>query len=916
MARIFISHSKHDKEEAVRLKTWLADRAFGNSFIDTDIPPGEDWEKIIYRWLEGAQAVLLVLTEEWHESKWCFAELILARALGKDIIPLFVAPTRPLEVGKDLQYIDLQPNRQAGLERLEQRLSEIARQSADGFELAKGLSPFPGLAAFEEDRAAVFFGREPDLHRMIERLRVRHTLGGARLILLLGASGSGKSSLLRAGLIPRLKRDHRNWIALPAFRPGRSPRAQLVECLLAGVGDVGFDRIAQWRGALEGDAPAAALAEVARTLRLRHTAPDASILLPIDQMEELLTLADEAERTAFLTLLSHALDEALPFLAAATLRSDYLAGLQSAPALTVDFDSQPLDPIPLDRIAALVRGPARVARLRVEDGLIDALTRDAGRPDALPLVAVALSELYARFGGGGGVLTLAGYESLGERGAGLSPLDAVVRDRAEAALSALPLKTEDDHALRDAFVPWLVRLQEDSGLFVRQAAALNSFPAPARAQLERLVEARLLVRRGGGSPDDPAMVEATHEALFRVWPRLAGWLNEERDFLIGKRRIEQAFQDWRRLPEDRKDGGLLTGAILDSACDWLTTHPTRFGQEEGEFIGRSDAMARAEAARKQRYLTAATRTANGLVFNLVQKFRHSGMPSSITREILQHARDLLDQLATDHQDDLSLQRTRSVTLNELAQSLADFGDPQGAMKAAKDSLAIMRRLVEKEPGDTGFQRDLSVSLDKVADIQRRNDPDGARALYEESLGIRRRLVEKEPGDTEFQRDLSISLNKVADIQQHYNPSGARDLYQESLGIVRRLAEKKPDNTGLQRDLSISLDRIADIQESDDPDGTRALYEESLEIRRRLAEREPDNTEFQTDVVVSLHRIAQAGVQPEPHLSEALAILTRLNARGLLSSDQRGWISILENALREARGQSDPPDSPTDPSEGR
>ncbi|WP_188260210.1 toll/interleukin-1 receptor domain-containing protein [Azospirillum tabaci] len=914
MARIFISHSKHDKDEAVRLKTWLADRAFGDSFIDTDIPPGEDWEKIIYRRLEGAQAVLLVLTERWHESKWCFAELIQARALGKDIIPLFVAPTRPLEVGKDLQYIDLQPNRQAGLERLEQRLSDIARQSADGFELAKGLSPFPGLAAFEEDRAAVFFGREPDVHRMLERLRVRHTLGGARLILLLGASGSGKSSLLRAGLIPRLKRDRRNWIALPPFRPGRSPRAQLVECLLAGVGDVGFDRVAQWRSALEGEAPATALAEVARTLRHRHAAPDASILLPIDQMEESLTLAGEAERTAFFTLLSHALDEALPFVAVATLRSDYLAGLQSAPALTVAFDSQSLDPIPLDRIAALVRGPARVARLRVEDGLIDALTRDAGRPDALPLVAVALSELYARFGGG--ALTLAGYESLGARGTGLSPLDAVVRDRAEAALGSSTRKDEDDRALRDAFVPWLVRLQEDSGLFVRQAAALNSFPAPARAQLERLVEARLLVRRGGGTPDDPAMVEATHEALFRVWPRLAGWLDEERDFLIGKRRIEQAFQDWRRLPEDRKDGGLLTGAILDSACDWLTTHPTRFGQEEGEFIRRSDAMAQAEAARKRRYLTAAIRTANGLVFDLVLKFRHTGLPNAIRREILQHARHLLDQLATDHQDDLSLQRTRSVTLNELAQSLADFGDPKGAKKAAEDSLAIMRRLVEKEPGNTGFQRDLSISLDKVADLQRRNDPDGARALVEESLGIRRRLAEREPDNTEFQRDLSVSLNKVADRQRRDDPDGARALVEESLGIARRLAEREPDNTEFQRDLSISLEKVADIQRRNDPDGARALYEESLGICRRLAEREPDNTEFQTDVVVSLHRIAQVGVQPERHLSEALAILTRLNARGLLSSDQKGWISFLENALREARGQSDPPDSPTDPSEAR
>ena len=951
MARIFLSHSNRDNNEAAGLKSWLAAHEFRTVFLDSDkesgIQPGAAWEKTLYRELDRAQAVLLVVTDHWLGSKWCFAEFTQARALGKDIIPLIVAPTREKLVGEDLQAIDLLADRQDGLERLERRLRGITQQSSDGFDLGKGVAPFPGLAAFEEDHAAVFFGRDPEIRKMLERLRLRHIRGGERLILLLGASGSGKSSLLRAGLIPRLKRDRGNWISLPPFRPGRKPRAQLVDCLLAGVGAVGLPQLSAWREELEGEAPDAALAAVARTLRQQSAAPDASILLPIDQAEELFTLAMEAERAGFFALLSRLLDESLPFVAVATLQADHLSSLQSDSALTATFDVQPLDEMPLDRIAALVRGPAQVVGLRVDDGLIATLIRDAERPDALPLVAVALNELHARFGQDG-ALTLAGYESLGARDAGISPLDAVVRKRAETALGAA-LTTEEDRALRDAFVPWLVRLQEETGQFIRQAAALDHLPALARTPLERLVEARLLVRRGGRTPADPAMLEVTHEALFRVWPRLADWLEQERDFLIAKNRIEQAFHDWRKTPGGGTDNGLLTGAILDQARQGLAAHPTRFGKEESDYIRRSDALARAEAARKRRMrrslfaallaallflavgagvsfylyrqqsaataraeeaLAAATRTADGLVFDLVQKFKQSGLPNAIAREILQRASDLQDRLAQGDEGNPLLLRSRAAMLDERAQSLADFGDPRGAAKAAEESLTILRRLAQWEPDNSGFQRDLSVSLDRIADIRRRSDPAGALALYDESLGIRRTLAQREPDNSGFQRDLSVSLNNIADIRLRSDPAGALALYDESLGIARRLAQREPDNSGFQRDLSVSLDRIADIRRRSDPAGALALYDESLGIARRLAQREPDNSGFQRDLSVSLERIADIRRRSDPAgalalYDESLGIFRTLAQREPDNSGFQRDLSVSLERIADIRLRSDP-----------
>ncbi len=956
MARIFLSHSNRDDDEAAGLKSWLAARDFPTVFLDSDkdtgIQPGAGWEKTLYRELDRAQAVLLVVTDHWLSSKWCFAEFTQARALGKDIIPLIVGPTQQKLVGEDLQAIDLLADRQDGLERLERRLRVITQQSSDGFDLANGVAPFPGLAAFEEDQAAVFFGRDPDIRRMLERLRLRHIRGGERLILLLGASGSGKSSLLRAGLIPRLKRDRGNWIALPPFRPGRTPRAQLVDCLLAGVGAIGLPQLAAWRDALEGDAPDAALAAVARTLRQQNAAPDASVLLPIDQAEELFTLAMAAERADFLALLSRLLDETLPFVAVATLRADHLSGLQSESALTVPIDLQPLDAMPLDRIAALVRGPARLVDLRVDDGLIAALTRDAERPDALPLVAVALNELHARFGPDG-ALTLVGYESLGARDAGISPLDAVVRERAESALgapaTAAAAEKEEDRALRDAFVPWLVRLQEETGQFIRQAAALDRFPALARTQLERLVEARLLVRRGGRTSADPAMLEVTHEALFRVWPRLAGWLEQERDFLIARNRIEQAFHDWRKLSKDKADNGLLTGAILDQARQGLAAHPTRFGKEESEYIRRSDALARAEAARKRRMrrslfaallaalvilavgagtsfylyrqqreattraeavLAAATRTANGLVFDLVQKFKQSGLSNALAREILQRAADLQDRLAQGNEGNIDLLHGRAAMLDERAQSLADFGDPQGAAEAAEESLTILRTLAQREPDKLVHLRNLSVSLRRIADIRLRSDPTGALALYDESLGIFRTLAQREPDNSGFQRDLSVSLSRIADIRLRSDPVGALALYDESLTIFRKLAQREPDNSGFQSGLSVSLSRIADIRLRGDPAGALALYAESLGIFRTLAQREPDNSEFQRDLSASLSRIADIRLRGDPAgalalYAESLGIFRTLAQREPDNSGFQRDLSASLSRIADIRLRGDP-----------
>src|SRR5207302_823260 len=148
--------------------------------------------------------------------------------------------------------------------------------------------------------------------------------------------------------------------------------------------------------------------------------------------------------------------------------------------------------------------------------------------------------------------------------------------------------------------PALVRVNEE-GAFLRQSARLDQLPLQAQGLLRQLDRARLLVI---DTFEGATTVEVAHEALFRVWPLLAGWLEEEREFLVGKSRIEKAREDYARVPEIERAKGLLTGILLERAKNWLIAHPARFSPEEVTFIRASieeaERLERERAAERER----------------------------------------------------------------------------------------------------------------------------------------------------------------------------------------------------------------------------------------------------------------------------------------------------------------------------
>ena len=546
---IFISHRSTDAAEAAALKRWLSSEGHTELFLDFDpmdgIPAGVDWEQRLYRELRRCQALLVVLTPAWLESKWCSNELAIAREKGKAV---FVVRTQPCVGGPlipSLQEIDLTTERSTGLSKLAKGLKEHGLDPANAFAWNADRPIYPGLSSFDVDDASIFFGREAESLAACEamrRLRLQPP-GSPKLLLITGASGSGKSSLMRVGLLARLRNEPASWIVARPFRRGRDGLNELA-AVLASVfpGNRQFPSAEQIRERLlASDSPSQLLA-LARELRAATNRAGATLVLALDQAEELLASDAGPDAVALLDLVRAALeDSAEELMVVATIRSDRLDAWLQHPSVKAGegsaglfFESFPLGPMPMDRLGDIVRKPAAWEGVTIDDDLVDALKQDTATADALPLLAYTLRHLYGLHGADQR-LTLHEYRSIGG-------LEGSIRTQAERVVDIGRLEHATLEAMRDAFVPGLVRATED-GSFVRAPSRLSLLPPTAQPLFRRLCdEARLVVI--DRDRDGQETVDIAHEALLRVWPLLSGWLKDDTVRLQQLATVERASLDW------------------------------------------------------------------------------------------------------------------------------------------------------------------------------------------------------------------------------------------------------------------------------------------------------------------------------------------------------------------------------------
>lgn len=455
MGAVFISHSSRDDAEAGRVGDWLRERGLGSMFLDFDpehgIPAGRRWERELYARLDACVAVVVLCSAASMASKWCFHEIASARARRIPLFPLGLDDCTPIELLRDVQIVDLTVDRGDGLQRLWRGMLAAGIDPAEIFQPDPARGPYPGLATFDLKDAAVFFGREGAIRDARAEIDRQSSQGAGRAVLILGASGSGKSSLMHAGVLPRLTRDPERWLVLSPFQPqgalGPLPRfAQVLRAAFQSAGAAIDER--RLDALLGGDATA--LVELAELLRHAHRRMDAQVLLAVDQAEQLLDPAPAPHSAEFLAMLRSALEQrGACMVLLATLRSDRLGAWQSHPALHgMDYASVTVGPMGPEGFRQVIQLPADAYGLELEPGLVEAITADiGGNADALPLLAFTLRELYQAHGREDHQLSVANYrEHLG----GVARL---IERRAEA-LFPPRLTTDQLDLLRRWLVAW------------------------------------------------------------------------------------------------------------------------------------------------------------------------------------------------------------------------------------------------------------------------------------------------------------------------------------------------------------------------------------------------------------------------------------------------------------------------------
>jgi formylglycine-generating enzyme required for sulfatase activity len=562
MSAIFISHSRRDNAWAERIRDWLQDdekqreeeQRYLSFFLDIDeengIDVGERWRDQLFEHLQLCAAVLVICSEAYASSQWCLAELGVAMAAGKLVLPVRIdASPLPKLLSETqataLAVIDLEQGSAAGWRRLQKGLEPLSWQLRQPWPPQKepNASPLPGLDCFERKHAAVFFGQELVREKVLAAIR-RLPARQSRLLLILGASGCGKSSLLRAGVMPWLAADDRGrWIVLEPLRPEEKPFEALESALARAHQNL------KQPVPTEPVRTAAALGQKLRRLRLAAGQQDARIVISIDQFEELLAREDGRgdgvgeEADAFLTLLAELLGQKnSQVLILATLRSDFYGLLQLHPSALHRRagDPIPLGPMDVDGFRQVIEGPAQRVGVRLERGLTDRLVRDTPSGDALPLLAFTLRELWDGRADGAG-LTLKQYDDFGG-------LAGAVQRKADEVLATSGATDEEIEALERAFIDHLVRLTSD-GQAAKQPARLDALPAASRRLVGLFVEARLLVS-GKGSDGDA--VEIAHEALLRTWPKLDGWIDKGREALLQRLRVRRLGEDLNATAPERQ----------------------------------------------------------------------------------------------------------------------------------------------------------------------------------------------------------------------------------------------------------------------------------------------------------------------------------------------------------------------------
>lgn len=768
-----------------------------------------------------------------------------------------------------------------------------------------GDSPYRALDHFDLEHAPIFFGRGRAVSEAIDNLR-RQVSIGKPFLLIQGMSGSGKSSLVRAGILPMLMqpgviegiglwrygilspsegpddllallcRTLTQQNALPELVSNEDERAGLIRAL--SEDSVRLSTIVE-----------NALQQAAEKFQQKNglqQLPRPRLVLILDQLEELFTIReiDDTARAVFIRTVSRLVETGLVFIIG-TLRSDFYdrcEELDDLIELKKGYGQYHLKSPDGIEIGQMIKQPALAAGLSFEvdseTGVaLDEILRDEAMssPESLPLLEFTLEQLYQKCKEHG-LLSFKAYTEIGQ-------LRGALSQHADDVLNSLRAEVRAEFG---TVIRKLVRVsQTDDETVVRRWHPLADLQdnALTGTMIEAFIKNRLCVTDVNSSGQ--ASVSLSHEILLKSWGALQDLIAMDMKYLSSRSKLERFFQTW--VKENQAADYLLPeGNVLAEAQELLDKRGAEIDPELKSYIQESSSYARLRYKRKLRVLSVvaslfgilalvagwsaykgytgqkiaekardraekqkelALKAVKKMTYEVPDKLARISGTTRLLSEIFAENVLLLDKIYQLNPDNLSAQREKGVNLSLAGEKWSLLGDTGKAREAYDRALVIRTRLAEEYPDNMEAQRDLGVSYNNLGDLSLRlGDTGAAEHWYDKALSIRKNVVGRNPENMEAQRLLGFSYARRGDLQMRLgNMSAATGEFNEALRVTQALVLVDQGEPKTQENLAGIYTKLGKIYlRSGNHSEAENAYTKAFEIMRRLTLVEEGNTRHQ------------------------------------------------------------------------